>query len=148
MTKPFIKITEFPIEPADELEILKDRASGAISMFLGSVRDENDSLLALHLEHYEGMTQAQITKIADKAVQKWSLNGLRVIHRVGRLLPEDIIVLVAASSAHRTDSIEAVHYVMDYLKTDAPFWKSEETADGSSWVDARDSDYVAKKKWQ
>ena len=89
-----------------------------------------------------------MTKSAERAVQKWSLNGLRVVHRVGRLLPEDIIVLVAASSAHRTDSIEAVHYVMDYLKTDAPFWKSEETADGSSWVDARDSDHVAKKKWQ
>lgn len=143
-----VTITEDDIDPSFEVAQLKDQAVGAISLFFGTVRDTQGNLAALHLEHYEGMTQKQISAIADKASRKWSLNGIRIIHRVGRLLPQDMIVMVAASSAHRADSLEAVHYIMDYLKTDAPFWKAEETSQGLSWVDARITDETAKQKWQ
>ena len=143
-----IEVTEADIDVAKEVSLLKSAATGAISFFLGCVRDDHSTLIALHLEHYEGMTQAQIQKIADLALVKWDLTGLRIIHRVGRLEPQDSIVMVAAASAHRQASLEAVHFIMDYLKTDAPFWKAEETSSGTSWVAFRASDDNAKKKWQ
>ena len=148
MTSLFINVTQDDIDPAYEIAQLKASSIGAISLFLGTVRDTHGELIALHLEHYEGMTEKQIAAIADKAIAKWSLNGLRIIHRIGRLVPQDMIVMVAASSAHRQASLEAVHYVMDYLKTDAPFWKAEETANGLSWVEARAADDKAKEKWR
>ena len=148
MTRLFVSITQDDIDPSYEVAQLKAHSVGAISCFFGTVRDTNKSLKALHLEHYEGMTEKQITAIADSAFAKFSLEGLRIIHRIGRLEPQDMIVMVAASSAHREASLEAVHFIMDYLKTDAPFWKAEETAEGRSWVSARDSDERAKDKWQ
>ena len=148
MASVTITITEDDIDPTFEVAQLKEQTVGAISLFFGTVRDTDGSLTALHLEHYEGMTQKQIGAIAEDASRKWPLNGIRIIHRVGRLLPQDTIVMVAASSAHRTASLEAVHFIMDYLKTDAPFWKAEETLQGISWVDARITDETAKQKWQ
>ena len=148
MTTLFLSITEADIDPSYEVAQLKANTVGAISCFFGTVRDANNELTALYLEHYEGMTEKQITAIADKAFEKFSLDGLRIIHRIGRLEPQDMIVMVAASSAHRQASLEAVHFIMDYLKTDAPFWKAEETAEGRSWVSARESDERAKDKWQ
>ena len=148
MTIVHVDVTETVIDPAFEMAQLQNRHMGAISVFIGTVRDDyDDKLVALHLEHYETMTQNKLHAIAKEASERWSLSQLRVVHRVGRLTPEEMIVLVAASSAHRADSLEAVHFVMDYLKTDAPFWKAEETKDGLSWVSARDADDIAKEKW-
>jgi molybdopterin synthase catalytic subunit len=148
MTKLYIDIREDDIDPSFEIAALTASSVGAISLFLGTVRDSDGDLISLTLEHYEGMTERQIENIANQAINKWSLDGLRIIHRVGRLLPQDKIVMVAASSAHREASLEATHYVMDYLKTDAPFWKAEETKQGTSWVQARRSDDNAKDKWK
>lgn len=144
----FVDVRAADIDVAAEVEALKAKGVGAISLFFGTVRDSYGDLKALHLEHYEGMTQKQIAVIAQKAQETWDLSGIRIIHRIGRLEPQDMIVMVAASSAHRTASLEAVHYMMDYLKTDAPFWKAEETDKGLSWVEARAADDVAKKKWR
>ena len=148
MTKLFINVTPEDIDPSYEIAQLKTASIGAISMFFGTVRDTHGTLKALHLEHYEGMTEKQITVIAEKAIAKFHLNGLRIIHRIGRLVPQDMIVMVAASSAHREASLQAVHYVMDFLKTDAPFWKAEETEEGLSWVEARAADDLAQEKWR
>ena len=148
MTNLFINVTTDDIDPAYEIAQLKENAIGAISLFFGTVRDTHGELIALHLEHYEGMTEKQIAVIAEKAIAKFELNGLRIIHRIGRLVPQDMIVMVAASSAHREASLKAVHYVMDYLKTNAPFWKAEETEKGLSWVEARAADDMAHEKWR
>ena len=147
MQKLTIDVTEQQIDVANEIAQLKEDAVGAVALFLGTVRDSHGDLNALHIEHYEGMTQKQIARIAQAAFEKWDIHGLRIIHRIGRLEIQDSIVLVAAASAHRADALEAVHYVMDYLKTDAPFWKAEEKDDQLSWVDARQSDDLAKAKW-
>ena len=148
MTILHVDVTDKVIDPAFEMAQLQNRHMGAISVFIGTVRDDyDDELVALHLEHYETMTRNKLHDIAAEASERWSLGQLRVVHRIGRLLPEEMIVLVAASSAHRADSLEAVHFVMDYLKTDAPFWKAEETKEGLSWVSARDADDIAKEKW-
>lgn len=144
----FINVTDAPFDPAVEIAHMQNRHIGAISLFIGTVRDNYDeNLIALHLEHYETMTQNKLLSIAQTAQQRFSLGQVRIIHRVGRLTTEDMIVLVAASSAHRADSLEAVHFIMDYLKTDAPFWKAEETKEGLTWVSARETDDVAKEKW-
>lgn len=143
-----ISIQEDDFSLDSELACLRDKQSGAIASFIGTVRDSDSSLLSLTLEHYPDMTERQITKIANEAAQKWPLMAVRIIHRVGKLLPQDNIVLVAASSAHREAALEAVHFMMDYLKTDAPFWKAEETETGINWVTARLKDDDAKNKWQ
>ena len=148
MTDLFIEVREGDIDPSFEITQLRSHKIGAISSFFGTVRDIKGDLKALHLEHYEGMTEAQIAAIATKAMAQWDLDGVRIIHRIGRLEPQDIIVMVAASSAHREASLQAVHYIMDYLKTDAPFWKAEETEKGLSWVEARAADDEAKDKWR
>ena len=148
MTDLFIEVREGDIDPSFEIAEMRDDKVGAISSFFGTVRDITGDLKALHLEHYEGMTEKQIEAIAMKAMAKWDLQAVRVIHRIGRLAPQDMIVMVAASSAHREASLQAVHYVMDYLKTDAPFWKAEETENGLSWVEARAADDKAKDKWR
>jgi molybdopterin synthase catalytic subunit len=99
------------------------------------------------LEHYPGMTERALAQIADQAARRWQIDGIRIIHRVGRLLPEDPIVLVAVTSRHRTEAFRACEFLIDYLKTRAPFWKKEETDQGSRWVDARLSDDDAAKRW-
>lgn len=147
MNKLFIDVTDKAIDVPTQMAHLSADCVGAIALFLGTVRDSHGDLTALHLEHYEGMTQKQIATIAETALDKWQIEGLRIIHRIGRLLPQESIVLVAAASAHRGDALDCVHYVMDYLKTDAPFWKAEEKDGKLSWVEARASDDHAKAKW-
>jgi molybdopterin synthase catalytic subunit len=119
--------------------------AGAVATFVGVVR--GDSVKAMTLEHYPAMTEKALNEIVAEARRRWELLGVRVIHRVGRLLPGDRIVLVAVSSSHRQAAFAACEFIMDYLKTQAPFWKREETAAGSRWVDARDSDDEALRRW-
>jgi molybdopterin synthase catalytic subunit len=122
---------------------------GAVVSFVGTVRDMNDgaSVAEMALEHYPGMTEQAIETIVAQACQRWPLYGARVIHRVGPLLPMDQIVLVACSAAHRGEAFAACEFIIDYLKTEAPFWKKEQTPEGARWVDARSSDDAALKKW-
>ena len=126
-----------------------DRRIGAVATFVGTVRDQNDgaTVSAMTLEHYPGMTEKSLEEIIQKAKSRWDIFDVLIIHRVGPLDVEDQIVLVAVTSAHRGDAFAACEFVMDYLKTLAPFWKKEATSDGERWVDARLSDDEALKKW-
>ena len=126
-----------------------DRGIGAVVSFVGLVRDLNlaDDVVAMELEHYPGMTETALTRIAEEAAVRWPLHAVRIIHRVGRLHPGEQIVLVLIASAHRHAAFEANAFVMDYLKTRAPFWKKEWTPTGPRWVDARDTDVSAAARW-
>ncbi len=128
---------------------LKDPRVGAVCSFVGTVRDRNDgqSVRTMELEHYPGMTEKSIEAMIDAAHQRFNIVGARVIHRVGLLQPLDQIVMVAVTSAHRGESFQACEFLMDYLKTQAPFWKKEQTPDGARWVDARVSDDAALARW-
>lgn len=123
---------------------------GAVASFIGVVRDLNDgsSVAAMTLEHYPGMTEKAIEKIIAEARGRWQVYDALVIHRVGTLVPLDQIVLVVVASAHRGDAFAACEFIMDYLKTQAPFWKKETTPDGTRWVEARASDDVAAERWR
>lgn len=123
---------------------------GAIASFIGLVRDVNTetSVSEMTLEHYPGMTEKALTEIVEEAKRRWSIDEALVIHRVGTLRPTDQIVLVVTASAHRGDAFAACEFIMDYLKTKAPFWKKELTAEGVRWVDARESDEAAAKRWR
>ncbi len=123
---------------------------GAIASFVGLVRDFGDQsgVEAIELQHYPGMTEKALQQICAEAHQRWKLNGIRIVHRVGRLLPADPIVLVVTASAHRNDAFAACMFLMDYLKTRAPLWKKEITANGGHWVAAKDSDAEASLRWQ
>jgi len=127
-----------------------DARIGAVVSFIGTVRDLNDGakIAAMELEHYPGMTEKSLHDIAAQAQARWPLYGMLVIHRVGPLAPLDQIVLVACSAAHRGDAFAACEFIMDYLKTDAPFWKKEQTPEGARWVDARVTDDKAKARWE
>ena len=122
---------------------------GGIVSFVGTVRDLNEgaSVAEMELEHYPGMTEQSIQAIIDQAKQRWPIYGALVIHRVGPLKPMDQIVLVAVTSPHRGEAFSACEFIIDYLKTEAPFWKKEQTPEGARWVDARTSDDDALKKW-
>jgi molybdopterin synthase catalytic subunit len=122
---------------------------GAVCSFVGTVRDRNDGdqVASLELEHYPGMTEKAIETMIDAAVSRFDIYGARVIHRVGLLQPLDQIVLVVVTSAHRGESFQACEFLMDYLKTQAPFWKKEQTPSGARWVDARVSDDAALARW-
>ncbi|MDB5800420.1 MAG: moaE [Rhodocyclales bacterium] len=122
--------------------------AGAVATFVGFVRGGADDVLAMTLEHYPGMTERTLRDIVGLAQARWFLLGVRVIHRVGRLLPGERIVFVGVAGRHRGEAFAACQFIMDYLKTQAPFWKKEETANGARWVDARDSDEAALKQWQ
>jgi molybdopterin synthase catalytic subunit len=126
-----------------------DKRVGAVCSFIGTVRDRNDglSVSSMELEHYPGMTEKAIEAMIDEAMRRFDISGARVIHRVGLLQPLDQVVMVAVVSAHRGESFKACEFLMDYLKTQAPFWKKEETPEGSRWVDARVSDDAALAKW-
>ena len=126
-----------------------EKGIGAVCSFIGTVRDRNDgqSVSTMELEHYPGMTEKSIEAMIDEAHQRFDIFGARVIHRVGLLQPLDQIVLVAVSSAHRGQSFQACEFLMDYLKTQAPFWKKEQTPEGARWVDARVSDDAALARW-
>ncbi|HQT00808.1 MAG: molybdenum cofactor biosynthesis protein MoaE [Hydrogenophilales bacterium 16-64-46] len=123
---------------------------GAVASFVGYARDINDGsdVTAMTLEHYPGMTEKALVTLADEAAVRWSLIDVSIVHRVGRLLPGDPIVLVAVASRHRGDAFAACEYLMDALKTRAPFWKKEETPTGERWVDARESDAAAASRWE
>ena len=126
---------------------------GAVASFIGLVRDKhpsasgNASITAMTLEHYPGMTEHALEEIVAAAQRRWDLAAVRVIHRYGRLAPGDAIVLVIVASAHRGEAFAACEFIMDFLKTQAPFWKKEDTAEGGRWVDARDEDETAAARW-
>jgi molybdopterin synthase catalytic subunit len=126
-----------------------DPRVGAVVTFLGTVRDMNDgsSVAQMELEHYPGMTEKALEEIVTQAKARWPIFDALVIHRVGPLLPLDQIVLVAVTSAHRGEAFTACEFIIDYLKTQAPFWKKEQTPQGARWVDARDTDERALQKW-
>jgi molybdopterin synthase catalytic subunit len=123
---------------------------GAVASFVGVVRDLNEGadVAAMTLEHYPGMTEKALAAIVEQARARWDLYDVLVIHRIGELRPTDQIVLVAVSSAHRGEAFAACEFVMDYLKTEAPFWKKEATPEGGRWVDARDSDDASRDRWE
>jgi len=123
---------------------------GAVASFVGVVRDLNEgsAVATMTLEHYPGMTEKAVGKIIDEAKGRWQVYDALVIHRIGTLAPLDQIVLVVVSSAHRGDAFAACEFIMDYLKTQAPFWKKEETPGGARWVEARASDDEAAQRWQ
>jgi molybdopterin synthase catalytic subunit len=134
-----------------EVAALRDADSqvGAVATFVGTVRERGDGapVSAMELEHYPGMTERAIEAMVAQARERFDIRGVRVIHRVGRLLPRDQIVLVAVTSRHRHEAFQACEFLMDYLKTQAPFWKKETTPDGARWVDARQADDVALARW-
>lgn len=122
---------------------------GAVTVFVGLVREMNNDrpITSMTLEHYPGMTEKKLEAIRDKAMHRWPLTGVIIVHRVGKLGPNDQIVAVGAASAHRQASFDAANFIMDFLKTEAPFWKSENTSDGANWVSARETDNKAKRRW-
>jgi molybdopterin synthase catalytic subunit len=123
------------------------RGAGAVVSFTGLVRDEGGTLSAMEIEHYPGMTEKAIAGIAAEAMARWSLVDALVIHRYGRLLPGEAIMMVATAAPHRGDAFAAAEYLMDYLKSRAPFWKKELGAGGEAWVAAKGSDEDALKRW-
>ena len=145
-----ISIEEQPIDINKEYACVSalDNA-GAVVTISGQVRVQGEvsSLLGMELEHYPGMTEASILTIVEEAGRRWPLLGATVIHRVGRLLPGELIVWVATISEHRASAFTAAEFIMDYLKTRAPFWKKEISADGGVWVDARENDTQAASRW-
>ena len=147
-----VRIQTQDFDLSQEIKQLRagDARVGAVATFVGTVRDRNDGsdVAAMTLEHYPGMTEKSLEEIIEKAKARWDIFDVLIIHRVGPLNIEDQIVLTAVTSAHRGEAFAACEYVMDYLKTLAPFWKKEDTPEGSRWVDARLSDDEALKKWQ
>jgi len=127
-----------------------DPKIGAVAAFIGVARDMNDGepVAALTLEHYPGMTERALEDICEQARRRWQIADLLVVHRYGELRPTDQIVLVVVTGAHRGEAFEACQFVMDYLKTEAPFWKKERTPEGTRWVDSRESDDRARERWQ
>ncbi len=146
-----IRIQESDFDIAQEIAVLtRGRTDiGAVVSFSGICRgnDGGDAVAALTLEHYAGMAEAEITRHAETAMARWPLTGLTIIHRVGRIAAGENIVLVLTASAHRQAAFQAAEFLMDYLKANAPFWKREESAAGSSWVEARDHDDAAAERW-
>lgn len=151
MSQPRVSIQPQDFDLSTEVAALRagDARVGAVCTFIGTVRDRSDgqSIRTMELEHYPGMTEKAIEAMIEQARQRFDLVGARVIHRIGLLQPEDQIVLVAVSSAHRGEAFQACEFLMDYLKTQAPFWKKEQTPDGARWVDARVSDDAALARW-
>ena len=151
MQNDFIRIQEQDFDLTTEVKSLRenDARVGAIVTFIGTVRDMNDGskVKGMTLEHYPGMTEKSLEEIIKQARSRWDLYKMLVIHRVGPLLPEDQIVLVAVTSAHRGEAFAACEFIMDYLKTAAPFWKKEETSEGSQWLETRETDVKRMEHW-
>ncbi len=147
-----VRVQTDDFDIAVELEAIRlaNADIGAVVSFIGQVRDinEGDDIQTLTLEHYPGMTERALEKITDEAQSRWSIRDSLVIHRVGTLKPQDQIVFVAVSSQHRGEAFKACEFIMDYLKTQAPFWKKETTNSGERWVDAKLSDDEAKIRWE
>ena len=151
MSTPRVSIQTADFDLGAEVAALRaaDAGVGAVASFVGTVRDRNDGqgVSAMELEHYPGMTEKAIEAMIDQAFERFDIRAARVIHRVGPLKPLDQIVLVVVTSAHRGAAFQACEFLMDYLKTQAPFWKKESTPEGSRWVDARVSDDAALARW-
>ena len=151
MTLPRVSIQTEDFDLSVEIATLRreNKGVGAVCSFVGTVRDRNDGdpVSSMELEHYPGMTEKSIEAMVDEAFRRFDIFGARVIHRVELLQPLDQIVLVAVTSAHRGQSFQACEFLMDYLKTQAPFWKKEQTPQGARWVDARVSDDAALARW-
>ena len=151
MTRAQVSIQTADFDLSAEIAALRreDKGVGAVCSFVGTVRDRNegDKVASMELEHYPGMTEKSIEAMVQEAFRRFDILGARVIHRVGLLQPLDQIVLVAVTSAHRGQSFQACEFLMDYLKTQAPFWKKETTPDGARWVDARVADDAALARW-
>lgn len=142
-----VTVQEPDFDTGAELEALGQVDCGAVASFVGRVRKGGDDVRAMTLEHYPAMTEKALNQILEEACERWPLLAVRVIHRVGRLLPGEQIVLVAVAARHRGEAFAACEFIMDWLKTKAPFWKKEETPAGSHWVDARESDDAAAARW-
>jgi len=151
MGTPRVTVQAADFDTGAEIAALRagDLAVGAIASFVGTVRDRNDGqgVQAMELEHYPGMTEQAIEAMIDAAMTRFKIRAARVIHRVGLLQPGDQIVFVAVTSPHRGEAFQACEFLMDYLKTQAPFWKKETTSEGAHWVDARVSDDAALARW-
>jgi len=151
MSENNIEISTAPFDPhveADRVRVGNPKV-GAVVTFLGLMRDFNagDGVAGMTLEHYPGMTEKALQSIVDEACSRWQLEAVRVVHRVGELTPEEPIVLVAVASQHRGEAFLACEFIIDYLKTRAPFWKKEQTGSGARWVDAREGDEQAEARW-
>ncbi len=144
-----VQTEDFDLKAEHKILVADDRGIGAVVAFIGMVRDLNlaDDVVALELEHYPGMTEKTLHNIAQQAASRWSLQAARIVHRVGKMYPGDQIVMVLTASAHRHDAYEANAFMMDFLKTEAPFWKKEWTAEGPRWVEARSTDDSAAARW-
>ena len=151
MTSPRVTVQTGDFDLSAEVAALRagDAGVGAVASFVGTVRDRNDGVgvSSMELEHYPGMTERAIEAMIDEAMRRFDIRNARVIHRIGLLRPLDQVVLVAVTSGHREEAFKACEFLMDYLKTQAPFWKKEETPDGSRWVDARSADDAALARW-
>jgi molybdopterin synthase catalytic subunit len=151
MASPFVSIQTADFDLSTEVAALRagDSRVGAVCSFVGTVRDRSDGVAVstMELEHYPGMTEKSIEAMIEEARKRFDIHGARVVHRVGLLRPGEQIVLVAVTSAHRGQSFQACEFLMDYLKTQAPFWKKEQTPQGAQWVDARVTDDAAAARW-
>jgi molybdopterin synthase catalytic subunit len=147
---PKVRVQSDPFDLGEEVARLEGRGEvGAIVSFVGLCRDEDGALAALELEHYPGMAEDEIARVAAQALERWPLQGLTVIHRHGVIRPGEKIVLVVAAARHRAEAFAAAEFLMDYLKTSAPFWKKERRADGSDggWIGAKAADDEAAARW-
>ncbi len=146
-----VRVESAAFDPGAELNALHaaQLGIGAVVGFVGYVRDFNDGqdVRGMFLEHYPGMTEKALQKIVEEAEQRWPLLRVEVVHRVGQLPPGEPIVFVGTASAHRQAAFDACNFIMDYLKTRAPFWKKEDTPDGARWVEGRSSDQAAQQRW-
>ena len=149
MDKIIIQKDDFDLTSEVNLAKGNNPETGAIVSFVGTVRDlEEKSLKSMTLEHYPKMTEKSLEEIARKARERWRIQSITIIHRIGKLKVSDQIVLVITTSKHRGDAFDSCHFIMDYLKTDAPFWKKESLEDKDSWVDSRSSDADQKNRWK
>jgi len=144
-----VRVQEAPFSYGDESDAFAAKAgpAGAVVTFLGRVRDEGGRLSSMEIEHYPGMTERAVSAILDQAMERWSLTGGLVIHRHGKIAPGEAIMMVAAAARHRAEAFAAAEFLMDYLKSRAPFWKKEFGPDGAEWVAAQDADEDALNRW-
>ena len=149
MDKIIVQTNDFDLTTEVNLARANNSSVGAIVSFIGTVRDlRSKSLSSMTLEHYPGMTEKSLKLIATKAREKWELQNITIIHRIGTLNVNDQIVLVITTSKHRQEAFDSCNFIIDYLKTDAPFWKKELTENNKGWVEARVSDKKQKKRWK
>ena len=141
-----IVVSNRPIDVGAELAAVQLAGAGGVASFSGLVRGD-DGVVTLELEHYPGVTEAALRQLADEAVARWDLIGARIVHRVGAMVPGETVVFVGTAAAHRAPALEACAFLIDRLKTDAPFWKRETRAEGARWVEQRESDCAAAARW-